>query len=83
VRTVPIIALMMGAIHTSETSVYFNETTRRYILESCHLHTSHTLVAKWFIIYEKVIYMRMIKYTNVVELRNREKFFLPPWISSP
>jgi hypothetical protein len=28
---------MTEALHTSETSVYFNETTRRYIPESCHL----------------------------------------------
>jgi hypothetical protein len=28
--------LMMDALITSEKSVYFNETTRRYILESCH-----------------------------------------------
>jgi hypothetical protein len=27
------------AIRTSETSVYFNYTTRRYIPEGCHLHT--------------------------------------------
>jgi hypothetical protein len=33
-----IITLMMDAVHTSETSVYFNETTRRYIAESYHLH---------------------------------------------
>jgi hypothetical protein len=29
----------MKAVCTSETSVYFNETTRRYIPENCHLHT--------------------------------------------
>jgi hypothetical protein len=29
----------MEAIPTSETSVYFNETARRYIPESCHLYT--------------------------------------------
>jgi hypothetical protein len=29
------IALIMEAVRTSETSVYFNETTRRYIPESC------------------------------------------------
>jgi hypothetical protein len=28
--------LLMEAIRTSETSVYFHETTRRYILEGCH-----------------------------------------------
>jgi hypothetical protein len=33
------IALMMGTVHASETPVYFNETTRRYIPEGCHLHT--------------------------------------------
>jgi hypothetical protein len=31
--------MVMEAIRTSETSVYFNETTRRYIPEGCHLHT--------------------------------------------
>jgi hypothetical protein len=30
---------MMETVHISETSVYFNETTRRYIPEGCHLHT--------------------------------------------
>jgi hypothetical protein len=29
----------MEAVRTSETSVYSNETTRRCIPESCHLHT--------------------------------------------
>jgi hypothetical protein len=33
------IALMMGAVRTSETSLYFNDTTRRYIPQGCHLHT--------------------------------------------
>jgi hypothetical protein len=32
------IALMMEAVHTSETSVYLSETTWRYIPEDCHLH---------------------------------------------
>jgi hypothetical protein len=32
-------ALMMEAIRTSETSVYFNETTLLCVLEGCHLHT--------------------------------------------
>jgi hypothetical protein len=34
----PLIALMMEAVGTSETSVYFHETTQRDIAESCHLH---------------------------------------------
>jgi hypothetical protein len=32
-------ALMVEVVRTSETSVYFNETTRRYIAEGCHLRT--------------------------------------------
>jgi hypothetical protein len=34
-----VIAFMMGAVRTSETSTYFHKTTRRYIPEVCHLHT--------------------------------------------
>jgi hypothetical protein len=37
VRTVSIIALMQ-VVRTSETSVYLNETTRRYIPGRCHFH---------------------------------------------
>jgi hypothetical protein len=38
VRTASVITLMMEAVCTS---VYFNETTRRYIPGDCHLHTRH------------------------------------------
>jgi hypothetical protein len=31
-------ALMIEAVRTSETSVYFHDTTRRSIQEGCHLH---------------------------------------------
>jgi hypothetical protein len=34
-----IITLVMKAVHTSETSVNFNVTTRRYIPEDSKLHT--------------------------------------------
>jgi hypothetical protein len=37
VSTASAIALMMVAVQTSETSVYFNDITRRYIAEGCHL----------------------------------------------
>jgi hypothetical protein len=37
--TIIIITLMKDAVHTSETSVYFSETTRRYIPEGYDLHT--------------------------------------------
>jgi hypothetical protein len=33
------ITLMMETVRTSETSVYFNETIRRYIAEKCLIHT--------------------------------------------
>jgi hypothetical protein len=33
-----ITVLKMGAERTSETTVYFYETTRRYILGGCHLN---------------------------------------------
>jgi hypothetical protein len=36
-RSASIITAMMEAVRTSETSVYFNETTQHYILESCYL----------------------------------------------
>jgi hypothetical protein len=32
--------LMMKEVRTSETSVYFNEITQRYIPEDCHLQAS-------------------------------------------
>jgi hypothetical protein len=44
---------MMEAVRTSETSVYSNETTRRYIPEGSNLHTrrhenlkSHSVVSE-------------------------------------
>jgi hypothetical protein len=36
--SVSVITLVMEALRTSETSVNFYETTRRNILESCHLY---------------------------------------------
>jgi hypothetical protein len=36
---IPLIALMIEAVSTSETSVNFYETSRSSILEGCHLHT--------------------------------------------
>jgi hypothetical protein len=30
--------MIMEAVRTSETSMYFYQTTRRYIPEGCHLH---------------------------------------------
>jgi hypothetical protein len=39
VRTVSITRAMMEAVRTSKMSANLNESTRRYIPESCHLHT--------------------------------------------
>jgi hypothetical protein len=38
---------MMEAVLTSETSIYFNEATRCYIPESCHLIISLTKEYEW------------------------------------
>jgi hypothetical protein len=46
-RTASIIALMMNAVCTSETSVHSSETSRRYIPEYCHLYISFIL----FVVY--------------------------------
>jgi hypothetical protein len=35
---------MMEAVRTSETTVYFDETTRRYIPESCHLELNYLFI---------------------------------------
>jgi hypothetical protein len=40
-RLLGFITLMMEAVSTSETLVYFSDTTRRHIPEDCHL------LAKW------------------------------------
>jgi hypothetical protein len=37
------------AVRTSETSVYFNETTRQYMPQSCHLQTFHHKNLKYHI----------------------------------
>jgi hypothetical protein len=39
------IAVMMGAVRTSETSVYSNENTRRYIPEGFNVHLEVYAVA--------------------------------------
>jgi hypothetical protein len=47
----------MEAVCTSEMSVYFNETTRHYIQESCHLQMASVFlyfflyVAVWFVVF--------------------------------
>jgi hypothetical protein len=42
------ITLLMEALRTSEISVYFNETTRRYIVEGLRLSSSFKLPLLWF-----------------------------------
>jgi hypothetical protein len=40
-------SLMMEAVRTSETSIYFYQTTRCHIPEGCHLHTWICLYQPW------------------------------------
>jgi hypothetical protein len=44
VQTASIITLMMEVVHTSETSVHFNMTIRRYIPEDSKLQGAETSV---------------------------------------
>jgi hypothetical protein len=53
------VSTMMVAVYTSETSVYCNETTRRYIPESSNLQ-SHPLS-----------YYRLYSHPTVISLNNR------------
>jgi hypothetical protein len=43
------IALMMEAVHISETSVYLNENIRRYVTEGCNFHS------QWTFLYHRAI----------------------------
>jgi hypothetical protein len=61
-------ALMIVAVRASETSVYFNETTRRYIPEGCHLHTSRRENLKM----TYVGYVRKIKTGHPKQLLDEE-----------
>jgi hypothetical protein len=58
--------MMMEAVCTSETSVYFSETTRRYIPEVYQLHTrrrenlnSHFVIFTVFILFKKTSIFQM------------------------
>jgi len=48
VRTVPMI-VVMEAVRTSETSVYSNETTRRYIPEGSNLRSRYLFIWSYLI----------------------------------
>jgi hypothetical protein len=51
VRTATIVmAVMIEAVRTSETSVYLNETTRRSIPESYHLQDTFSSLSSPFLI---------------------------------
>jgi hypothetical protein len=52
-----LVKLTVATVRTSETSVYFNESTRRYIPEGCHLHNrrSENLKSHTFISYLCVV----------------------------
>jgi hypothetical protein len=53
---------MMEAVRTSETAVYFCDTTRRHIPEGCHLHTRRRgkLSRDTLRVFEKRVLRRML-----------------------
>jgi hypothetical protein len=55
------IALIIEAVHTSETSVYFNETTWRYVPEGCLLHTDRRENLKPHVLLGQVIVVQLVK----------------------
>jgi hypothetical protein len=65
------LALITGTASISETSVYFNETTRRHISEACHLQISLDLIHRKFasipyrILSTCILYKAIIKYTKL------------------
>jgi hypothetical protein len=61
VHTAFIIALMMKAVHTSETTFYFNEITQPCIPEGCHLYKT------WFVIYMNVPFSLFISVKHGAE----------------
>jgi hypothetical protein len=65
-----LIALMMEAVGTSETSVNFNLTTRRYIPEDSKLKTTI-----FYVIFEKNANLKLIV-TRVLEQRSQLNFFI-------
>jgi hypothetical protein len=50
VTSIASIALVIEVVRISETSVYFNETTRRYILEDCRIQKLYILIEPIFCI---------------------------------
>jgi hypothetical protein len=65
VRTA-IIALMMDTVRTSETSVYFNGATRRYIPQDYHIHTRRPENLKFLIILFHFIFWEGVTSTQVL-----------------
>jgi hypothetical protein len=61
------IALMVEAVHTSETSVDFNDT-RRYIAEGCHFHTRRRKNLKSHKMYIFILYSLSISLCNFISL---------------
>jgi hypothetical protein len=68
------IALMMEALSTPETSVNFDQTTRRNIPEDSHLHTRHCENLKnltWMKTHQMLVYSDCVKLLGE-NIKNKE-----------
>jgi hypothetical protein len=63
VHTASIIALMIQIVRTSQTSVYFNETTQRFIPQGYHFQTRHrkNLKTHWSNVFREVEFKSILK----------------------
>jgi hypothetical protein len=68
------------AVRTSETLVYFNETTQRYSPESCHLHTHHHENLKSHLIGLPFLYAMLICEKHTIR-ENTVSFFFDAILS--
>jgi hypothetical protein len=67
-----IITLMMEAVHTSQTFVYFTETTWCYIPEGNHLHTCHHENLKR---HRAGTVYRIATYNWISKIKNHKRFY--------
>jgi hypothetical protein len=74
-RTFSIISLMMEVVRTSETSVYFNETTWRSIPDGCHIQETVVQSARYVMSYDDVCHLsreKLRKFAKEKKLFSRQ-----------
>jgi hypothetical protein len=67
----------MEIVRQSETSVYFNETTRRYNPEGCHLHTRHSENWNVTYIYPHMTHIMSEILTDIISVAGTDRVLLP------